>query len=208
MDRLTLTESQSARFERMLAVASRLASESGYDGVQMRTVAAEADVALGTLYRYFPSKEHLLVSALLRQISDLSDRLAVSPPRGAEPLERLNDVLRRANRALQRQHQFTVAVMRSLVSGDETVAPVVREVRELMASIILSALGSDQPTDRDLLVTQILQEVWMASLVAWISGVESASSVTRKLENAAELLLSDGPRAHDLTSTVSHGGQR
>ena len=132
----------------------------------------------------------------------------MSPPRGAEPLERLNDVLRRANRALQRQHQFTVAVMRSLVSGDETVAPVVREVRELMASIILSALGSDQPTDRDLLVTQILQEVWMASLVAWISGVESASSVTRKLENAAELLLSDGSRAHDLTSTVSHGGQR
>ena len=30
----------------------------------MRAVADRADVALGTLYRYFPSKIHLLVSAL------------------------------------------------------------------------------------------------------------------------------------------------
>ena len=188
---MTLTESQHARHERMLTVAARLASEGGYDSVQMRTVAAEADVALGTLYRYFPSKEHLLVSAMLRQIGSLSDRLAVNPPRGDDPLERLTDVLRRANGALQRQHDFTVAVVRALASGDESVAPVVREVRELMGSIILSALGSDEPSERDLLVTQILQEVWLSALVAWISGVEPATSVTRKLEDASRLLLGD-----------------
>ena len=33
----------------------------------MRAVAEQADVALGTLYRYFPSKIHLLVSALGRE---------------------------------------------------------------------------------------------------------------------------------------------
>ena len=33
----------------------------------MRAVAERADVALGTLYRYFPSKIHLLVSALAGQ---------------------------------------------------------------------------------------------------------------------------------------------
>ena len=33
----------------------------------MRAVAERADVALGTLYRYFPSKIHLLVSALARE---------------------------------------------------------------------------------------------------------------------------------------------
>ena len=37
--------------------------KGGYDAVQMRTVAERADVALGTLYRYFPSKIHLLVRA-------------------------------------------------------------------------------------------------------------------------------------------------
>ncbi|MCB1284226.1 MAG: TetR family transcriptional regulator [Microthrixaceae bacterium] len=181
----------------MLNVASRLAREGGYDAVQMRAVANEADVALGTLYRYFPSKEHLLVSAMLRQIESLHERLAVKPPQGLAAMERLVDVLRRANGALQRQQQFTVAVVRALVSGDELVAPVVRDVRDLMGGIILSALETPDssepsvPTQRALLVTEILQEVWLSSLVAWISGVEPASSVDRKLEAAVHLLFGE-----------------
>ncbi len=194
---MSLTKPQQDRRERMLNVASRLAREGGYDAVQMRAVANEADVALGTLYRYFPSKEHLLVSAMLRQIESLHERLAVKPPQGLAAMERLVDVLRRANGALQRQQQFTVAVVRALVSGDELVAPVVRDVRDLMGGIILSALETPDssepsvPTQRALLVTEILQEVWLSSLVAWISGVEPASSVDRKLEAAVHLLFGE-----------------
>jgi AcrR family transcriptional regulator len=190
---VTLTKPQQDRHERMLNVTARLAAEGGYDAVQMRAVAVEADVALGTLYRYFPSKEHLLVSAMLRQIETLYDRLAVKPPQGTDAVGRVVDVLRRANIALQRQQQFTVAVVRALASGDETVAPVVREVRDLMAGIILSAIETDQPTEREQLVTEILQEVWLSSLVAWISGVEPTGSVNRKLEAAAQLLLEGQP---------------
>ena len=188
---MSLTKPQHDRRERMLNVAGRLAREGGYDAVQMRSVATEADVALGTLYRYFPSKEHLLVSAMLRQIESLHDRLSVKPPQGTAPTERVIDVLRRANGALQRQQEFTVAVVRALVSGDESVAPVVREVRDLMAGIILSALDAEAPTERDLLVTEILHEVWLSSLVAWISGVEPASSVGRKMEAAVHLLFGE-----------------
>ncbi|NLA35589.1 MAG: hypothetical protein GX868_07850, partial [Actinobacteria bacterium] len=110
-------------------------------------------------------------------------------PQGLSSTERITDVLRRANVALQRQQQFTVAMVRALVSGDELVAPVVREVRDLMAGIIVSALDTDQPTERELLVTEILSEVWLSSLVAWISGVEPASSVDRKMEAAVQLLF-------------------
>lgn len=190
---VTLTKPQQDRHERMLNVTARLASEGGYDAVQMRAVAVEADVALGTLYRYFPSKEHLLVSAMLRQIESLHDRLVVKPPQGTDAVGRVVDVLRRANIALQRQQQFTVAVVRALASGDETVAPVVRDVRDLMAAIIFAAIDTDEPTEREQLVTEILQEVWLSSLVAWISGVEPTSSVNRKLEAATTLLLDGQP---------------
>ena len=57
---------QRERRKRILDATLALASRGGYDAVQMRTVAERADVALGTLYRYFPSKIHLLVSALVR----------------------------------------------------------------------------------------------------------------------------------------------
>ena len=95
----------------MLEVTAELALEGGWDAVQMREVAQRADVALGTLYRYFPSKEYLLVSVMIAEIEGLADRLAVKPPEGDDPVERVVDVLRRANRALQRQPQVTVAMI-------------------------------------------------------------------------------------------------
>jgi AcrR family transcriptional regulator len=190
-DALTLTQSQLARQERMLEVASRLATEGGFDAVQMRAVAGDADVALGTLYRYFPSKEHLLVSAMLRQIEELAARLAVKPPTGTTPVDRLVDVLRRASHSLQSQRNFTLAVVRALASGDETVAPAVREVRVAMRDIILGAIGGE-PSERDHVVAEILEEVWLSALVSWISGVDDAASVPRKLEDAARMLLPNG----------------
>ena len=79
------------------------------------------------------------------------------------------DVLRRANNSLQRQRNFTLAVVRALASGDETVAPAVREVRVAMRTIILGAIGGE-PTERDQLVGEILEEVWLSALVSWICG--------------------------------------
>ena len=190
---MSLTQSQIARQERMLEVATKLATGGGFEAVQMRTVSVDADVALGTLYRYFPSKEHLLVSAMLRQIGSLAERLAVNPPAGQRPEDRVVDVLRRANQALQRQPNFTLAVVRALASGDETVAPAVREVRSAMRSIILAAIGKGQTTARDELVGEILEEVWLSALVSWISGVDSAASIVRKLDDATRLLFEARP---------------
>src|SRR2546423_5352817 len=69
------TEAQRARRRRILRAAADLATEGGFDAVQMREVAERADVALGTLYRYFPSKIHLLVSVLADEMEALHDRL-------------------------------------------------------------------------------------------------------------------------------------
>eukprot|EP01031_Cornospumella_fuschlensis_P004577 gene4577-5718_t len=55
---------QRDRRKRILDATYELARDGGFDAVQMRAVADKAEVALGTLYRYFPSKIHLLVSAL------------------------------------------------------------------------------------------------------------------------------------------------
>ena len=69
---LTIEELGSAaqrdRRKRILDATIALASKGGFDAVQMRAVAEQADVALGTLYRYFPSKIHLLVSALAPRV--------------------------------------------------------------------------------------------------------------------------------------------
>ena len=66
---------QRERRKRILDATLALASKGGYDAVQMRAVAERADVALGTLYRYFPSKIHLLVGALTEEMDQIQDKL-------------------------------------------------------------------------------------------------------------------------------------
>jgi len=70
---------QRDRRRRILDATMALASKGGFDAVQMRAVAERGDVALGTLYRYFPSKIHLLVTALIREFGRAQEKLERSP---------------------------------------------------------------------------------------------------------------------------------
>src|SRR5881227_4095906 len=99
-DELSST-AQRERRKRILDATLALASKGGYDAVQMRTVAERADVAVGTLYRYFPSKVHLLVSALGREFERIdakTDRSVLAA--GATPYQRLNIMVGKLNRAM------------------------------------------------------------------------------------------------------------
>src|SRR6202453_4584817 len=106
----TLTRAQQARRQRVVDAARALGLEGGYESVQMRDVAARADVAMGTVYRYFTSKDHLLAATLVHWVELLDARLAQQPARGDLPAERVLDVLDRALRAMARQPKLVAAV--------------------------------------------------------------------------------------------------
>src|SRR2546423_14146430 len=76
------------RKKRCIDAAIALAGEGGYDAVQMRDVAGRAEVALGTLYRHYASKDQLLLAAMAQQAVTLRERLAPRPPRGGPPAPR------------------------------------------------------------------------------------------------------------------------
>ena len=77
-----LTERQEARRRRILHASAQLACRGGFDAVQMREVAETSQVALGTLYRYFPSKIHLLVATMQDQLQHMHATLRKRPPVG------------------------------------------------------------------------------------------------------------------------------
>ena len=89
-----LARSQAARRRRVLDAALRLAAEGGFDAVQIRDVAAAADVALGTVYRYFASKERLLLEAMVEQQADLRAYVDRHLPTDPTPAARVIAVLR------------------------------------------------------------------------------------------------------------------
>jgi len=183
----TLARSQAERRRRVLAATFELAADGGFDAVQMRDVAAAADVALGTVYRYFSSKERLLLEAMVEQQEDLRRHLDAHPAPGSTPVERVVNVLNRANASLRRYPDVTAAMVRAFGASRPEDADIVERVGVIMTSIITGAIGSG--TERDRRIARVLQQVWLSSLVGWVVGVDPARRVDEDLEAAARLLL-------------------
>ena len=183
-----LTDEQLERRRRVIDAAFELGAERGYDAVQMRDVAATANVALATIYRYFSSKDHLLVAAMTEWTARLQGRVAQSPPRGDTAADQLVDVLHRACHAMQRQPKLSMALVRALSSADSGVQESSLEVRQQIGSMgekILVDLPPDVRTD----ILDVLGHVWYSTLVAWANGRNDFSYVTTELERATRALV-------------------
>ena len=183
------SSAQRDRRKRILDATLALASKGGYDAVQMRTVAERADVALGTLYRYFPSKIHLLVSAMARELSRVQERTERMPLPGDSPFDRLSFILSRITKAMQRDPQLTEAMTRAFMFADASAAAEVDTVGRLMDAMIARAMTDDEPTDEQLAIARVISDVWLANLVAWVTRRASATDVANRLELTIGLLL-------------------
>ncbi|MBN6041466.1 cholesterol catabolism transcriptional regulator KstR [Amycolatopsis sp. 195334CR] len=180
---------QRDRRKRIVDATLALASKGGYDAVQMRAVAERADVALGTLYRYFPSKIHLLVSGLAREFERAQEKLQRGAIPGDTPTERLMFVLGRNTRLMQRDPHLTEAMVRAFMFADTTAATEVEHVGRLMENMFATAMGIDDPTEADRDIFHVIADVWMANLVAWVTRRASAADVANRLELSVHLLL-------------------
>jgi TetR/AcrR family transcriptional regulator, cholesterol catabolism regulator len=177
-----------ARRRRLLDAATELAAAGGYEAVQMRDVAARAEVALGTLYRQYSSKDQLLLAVLAQQAATLRTQLEQRPARGTTPAERVAEVLRRASRALERQPRVTRAVLSAMASTDPAATDTKLEINTTLRSIISSAVNGDDVADLDDIV-RVLESVWFAEMTFWSGGLRNASSMSENLSRAATLLL-------------------
>lgn len=184
----TLTRSQAARRGRVIDAAIELAAEGGYDAVQMRDVAARAQVALGTIYRYFSSKDQLLAAALVQWAAEMEVRLVQRPARGSTTADRVVEVLRRASRALEENPLLTSALVTAIASPDPAVRECQTDVSAIMVNLLSSVLTDVDDAARDGIV-RVLSWVWFAALIGWVNGWSNSGTVGAELENAARLLL-------------------
>jgi TetR/AcrR family transcriptional regulator, cholesterol catabolism regulator len=180
---------QRDRHRRILDATLALASRGGYEAVQMRTVAERADVALGTLYRYFPSKIHLLVSALARELERYQERLDRRPIPGETPYDRVMYVLGRTTRSMQREPMLTEAMTRAFMFADPSAANEVNTVARLMERMFTKAMHQGEPSADDSAIARVIGAVWLSNLVAWVTRRASADDVSNHLELAVRLLL-------------------
>jgi AcrR family transcriptional regulator len=182
-----LGRSQAARRRRVIDAAVALGSAGGYDAIQMRDVAAEAGVALGTIYRYFASKDHLLTEVMVEAQREIQRSLQQVPPRGETPAQRLEDVFeRRPELALH--PPMMAAIMRALASSDPVVRTAAREIGRIRQAFLTDALYDVDPDQRAGII-RVLGHIWYSSLVGMVNEWEGMTSVRAELRAAARLLL-------------------
>nr|WP_221200246.1 TetR family transcriptional regulator [Nocardioides soli] len=185
---------QRDRRKRILDATIQLASQGGFDAVQMRAVAERADVALGTLYRYFPSKIHLLVSALQREFERTETAMRERPVEGDTAAERVITALKRTTRGMQSDPQLTEALTRAFMFADASVATEIHQVGMLLTSMLTRAMypeGHDELTEEDVAIARVIGDVWLSALVGWVTGRTSAAETGQQIEVAVRLLLRD-----------------
>nr|MCH9709806.1 TetR family transcriptional regulator [Actinomycetes bacterium] len=148
---------------------------------------------VGTLYRYFPSKVHLLVSALGREFERIdakNDRSTLSA--GATAYQRLNIMVGKLNRAMQRNPLLTEAMTRAFVFADASAAGEVDHVGKLMDSMFARAMSDGEPTEEQYHIARVISDVWLSNLLAWLTRRASATDVSKRLDLAVRLLIGDG----------------
>ena len=105
------------RRQKILAAAAELFGANPYDSVQMRDVAARAEVGKPTLYRYFPSKEELFLEVFKSGLDRLDSEVAAILKDREQPVRSLERLLEALLNALGGQ----VAALRMLTDDQSAV---------------------------------------------------------------------------------------
>lgn len=77
--------------QRIYDAALELFSDKGYDGVEMKAIAKEVGIAVGTLYNYYPNKRSLFINIFNESWSRTFNRLEPIKDKEDNPVSKIKD---------------------------------------------------------------------------------------------------------------------
>jgi AcrR family transcriptional regulator len=126
-----------ARRETILAAAAQVFARHGVEGATVEMVARQAEVAVGTIYRYFFSRDDLFLSLMAERIGKLRERYREIHARALKPVDELRaiggayfDYLRESRGLFLAQLSVTFSKLPQRLGRDEELEHF-EEVRRL-----------------------------------------------------------------------------
>ncbi len=189
LDPDSLPRGQQERRDRIVHAAISLLEHGGeYDAIQMRDVAGEAGVALGTVYRYFTSKEHLYAAALLEWADTFPPREPAQRAGARSDEAQLRALMRRAVRAFERYPQM----MRVEIVIESSPDPNARALFDQFGARNVGALTSSLPsTDPETAaaIVETVNSVLVTRLRSWALGRTTIGDVDRAVQRTLDLIF-------------------
>ncbi|MGW0175453.1 TetR family transcriptional regulator [Rhodococcus sp. NPDC003322] len=191
-----MTDAQRERRGHLLDTVIGMLGETSPDRIQMREVSERSGVALGTLYRYFPAKQHLLAASMAAWNDILAERLAEERATGTRGrahgsvLERVVDLYTRQMKAFQRGPNFARLEVELQTSDDPYVRDILDE-RSALNRTALFDLMDGVPAERARLASLSIGSTMLNSLMLWTTGRIGFPEALRNVQDVARLILGD-----------------
>ncbi|MDY0282145.1 MAG: TetR/AcrR family transcriptional regulator [Salinivirgaceae bacterium] len=168
--------------QEMLTAALDLFSEKGYHNVAMHEVAARAQFAIGTLYKFFQNKEDLYKALVLEQCDKFEDALLRAIEEPDNEVEKLRNYVRTKSDRFRRNLPFVrLFLAESRGASFNIKAGLDGEVRaryygfmERLASIFESGISNKRfkKIAEPYYLAVALDSVVDASLLLWLDAPE------------------------------------
>ena len=194
-----LNEDQLARRQRIIDAGLVLLESNEYERIQIKDVAEEADVALGTLYHYFSSKEHLFAEVLIKWAATLKSSLARHPPQGMTPREKLTEALHRSVRAFQHQPQLARLIASLELSSDPFATEILERMDQTTSSVYMELLDGVEPR-RARTIVRTVDAVLDSHLRAWSAGRLPITGLYDYLSESIDLIFESDLEVKDTDS--------
>jgi len=187
-----MTSRQLVRRAKLIEAVIELVREVGPSAVQVRDVADRSGTALGTVYRYFGSKEHLLATALCDWQERLTRRVLI--PRAGEEAEagdlteRVLSYVRKEIRGFSRNPRIAELMVQVHVSSD----PYSRDALTRMSTMndqVMDKLLAGVAPERAEAIKYALGSILMNSLTYWVTGRITLAEMTHQIESVTRLAL-------------------
>ena len=186
------TAQGAAAKERLYATALQLIAERGYEATTLRDIAAHTGVSVGLLYRYFPSKQAVVI-ALYDELSSTYERRAVEMPPGRWR-DRFIFALKTSLDVLK-PHQMALRALTPVLVGDpdegifsvRTVFSRLRVQRVFECAVNEAADAPTQPLAEAL--GRLLYLVHLAVLLWWLLDKSINQRATASLVSLTQQLL-------------------
>jgi AcrR family transcriptional regulator len=194
------TPAQRARYERVLRAGTDILTAGGEDALQMKELAQRAEVSLDTLYRYFPSKEHVLAAIAVDRYERAYQKVVADPPHGGSVRERVTDYLLREFGTGQRNEKLTAALVRVRHQTSRAYGEVVEGLFQRHLDILRVVGESRGPmTEQQRRSLTVVAQVFGFAMTGWLSGMFSAADSRFQIRLGCRLLdLPDEDVTQDL----------
>jgi TetR/AcrR family transcriptional regulator, cholesterol catabolism regulator len=178
-----------APYDRVVAAAAEVLSAGGDEAVQMKDLAQRAGVSLATLYRYFPSRDYVLLAVSLARYQEAAREVFAEPPQQGTVRDRVAGYLMREFRAQQQDHRLITALMPVLTETRRSYSAIIETIEHLHLQIVrhVAAAGGSLSEQQEKLL-QVVIDIFGGATRHWLTGKFSAANVQQQIEIGCQLL--------------------